>query len=95
MILDLIVFVAMFIQDTSGASKINFLDRGKPWKAGVAEAVNDWGGALSYGVGGYSVAKYGICLQSAGIMLSLGLAAVTGTVFGDWLTRRNRDQEKA
>jgi hypothetical protein len=91
-ILALIVFVSMSIQDTAAAMKIRFLDGDQrhPWRAGYCEAVNDVGAALSIGIGGASVYRYGVGVQTFEILAALALAAVLGTAAGDWLSQRRK-----
>lgn len=87
--LALLVFVCMAVQDTAAAMKIRYLTgRCRPWAAGTCEAVNDLGAALSIGVGGASVYRYGISLQTFEILAALALAAVLGTVAGSRLSQR-------
>jgi hypothetical protein len=94
LILALIVFVSMAVQDTAAAMKIRFLDGDKrrPWMAGYCEAVNDVGAALSIGIGGASVYRYGISAQTFEILAALAAAAILGTKTGDWLSQRKEKQ---
>lgn len=78
----------MFTQDVAASSKINLLDQGKPWRAGVCEAVNDVGASLSVGVAGATVVQYGFSEITLNIELALICAAILGTKLGDVLTRR-------
>jgi hypothetical protein len=87
----LIVFASMLVQDTAAAAKIDLLGTthlggSRPWLAGYCELANDWGAALSVGVGGATVLKDGASVQTALIFIALGAAAVFGTVAGDRLT---------
>ena len=88
MLVALVVFLAMAVQDTAAAMKIRFLDGDgrHPWLAGYCEAVNDVGAALSIGIGGASVYRYGVSLSTFEILVALALAAIIGTRLGDWLT---------
>lgn len=92
MLLALLVFLAMLVQDTAAAVKIEQLDAGHPWVAGFCEAANDVGASLSIGVGGGEVLRYGLSTRTLEIFVALALAAIFGTVLGDWLSRR---KEKA
>lgn len=88
MILALVVFLAMFPMDISAAAKVSFLERHKPWMAGHMEVINDWGGALSYGIGGSALLRYGFSFTTLAIFVALGFASELGTVTGYRLTNR-------
>lgn len=88
MIYGLVVFLAMAPMDCAGAMKISFLEQGHPWRAGHCELISDWGGVLSYGVGGASVLHFGLSFTTAFIFLCLGCASELGTVLGHKLTHR-------
>ena len=90
MLLALLVFISMAVQDTAAAMKIRFLDgtTRHPWLAGYCEAANDVGASLSIGVGGATVFKYGLSVQTVMIEVALILAAILGTVVGCRLTTR-------
>ena len=88
MILALVVFCAMLPMDCAAAAKITLLDRRKPMLAGLCEVVNDWGGVLSYGVGGVALLRYGASFTTAVIFLALGAASVLGTTLGFHITNR-------
>jgi hypothetical protein len=89
LIFALIAFLSMMPMDTAAAMKINLLDQNKPWKAGFCEIVSDWGGALSYGVSGAGVLRYGASFTTAVIFMALGSASLIGTVVGNRLTHRS------
>lgn len=78
----------MLPMDLCASMKITLLDRGSPWLAGHCELVSDWGGVLSYGIGGASVLRYGLSLTTVFIFLCLGAASELGTVLGYKLTHR-------
>ena len=90
MTLALIVFCSMFTQDSAAALKIRCLNgvRRRPWLAGLFEAVNDVGAALSIGIGGASVYRFGVSARSFEILAALALAAILGTKAGDLLSTR-------
>jgi hypothetical protein len=77
-----VVFCAMLPMDIAAAAKITFLEHHRPWIAGFCEVVNDWGGALSFGVGGAAIIRYGLSFTTVVIFLALGSASVLGTVVG-------------
>lgn len=78
----------MLPMDIAGAAKIAFLDKERPVLAGHCELISDWGGALSYGVGGASILRYGFSLTTVVIFLALGAASELGTVIGWKITHR-------
>ena len=82
MILAAVVFVAMALMDTAAACKILLLSHGHPWLSGLAEAVNDLGGVLSYGIGGAALLRYGASPTTGVILSSLCCASVLGTRLG-------------
>jgi hypothetical protein len=84
----LVVFCSMAPMDTAAALKIVLLTQGRPWAAGGCEVVNDYGGILSYGVGGASVLKYGLSFTTVVIFVALGAASLLGTRAGYWLAHR-------
>ena len=88
MILALVVFLAMLPMDIAAAAKIDLLDQHHPWLAGYCEIVNDWGGALTYGIGGAAILRYRLSITTIVIFLSLGAASVLGTFLGYRLTNR-------
>ena len=92
MLLALLAFLSMAAQDAAAAAKIELLSakRRRPWLAGGCEAVNDVGAVLSVGIGGYSAGRTGASVQTVEILVALALAAVVGTVSGDWLSNRRR-----
>lgn len=78
----------MLPMDVASAAKIDLLDRNKPWHAGGCEVINDWGGALTYGIGGAAILRYRASLTTVVIFLALGCASILGTVLGHRLTNR-------
>lgn len=88
LLLALVVFVAMFAQDSAASAKVKFLETGHPWLAGHCELVNDWGAALSIGISGGALFKYGASLTTVVIFLALGFASELGTWTGYRLTNR-------
>lgn len=74
--------------DVASSAKVAFLENGKPWCAGHCEVISDWGGALSYGVGGASILRYGASFTTVAIFLALGCASEIGTTLGYKLTHR-------
>jgi len=75
--------------DMAAAMKVTLLDQHRPFRAGLCEVVSDWGGVLSYGVGGVGALRYGFSLTTTAIFLALGTASVLGTVLGHRLTNRS------
>ena len=90
LVLPVIVFLAMFLQDSAAAMRIDPLDQHRPSSAGLCELVNDWGAVFSIGISGASMLKYGASPQTVAILLALGCASVLGTKLGDWLVQRKQ-----
>jgi len=88
LIFGLVVFLAMLPMDMAAAAKNTYLDTGKSWKAGHMEVINDFGGILSYGVGGAAVLRFGFSPTTVWVFLCLGCASEIGTVLGWKLTNR-------
>jgi hypothetical protein len=89
-VLPLVVFGAMAFQDVFSTAKIELLEQRHPWLAGMADGFADVGGALSVGIGGASILRYGFSPETLLIMLALWSASVVGARIGYWLTNRNR-----
>ena len=89
MILALIAFCSMAPMDTAAAMKVTLLDQHRPFRAGLCEVGSDWGGVLSYGVGGVGALRYGLSITTTVIFLALGSASIVGTVLGHRLTNRS------
>jgi hypothetical protein len=88
-ILALVVFLSMAPMDTAAAMKITYLERHHPWRAGLCEVVSDYGGVLSYGVGGVACLRYRLSITTGVIFVALGTASILGTVLGHRLTNRS------
>jgi hypothetical protein len=86
MLLVLVVFVAMSIQDVFSTAKIELLDQHRPWQAGMADGFADVGAALSVGIGGGAILRYGFSWESVLILCALWAAGVIGARVGYWLT---------
>lgn len=82
MIFGLVVFISMLPMDFCAAAKVTYLETKRPWMAGHAEVISDWGGALSYGCGGAAIIRYGWSFTTVFILLCLGAASELGTVLG-------------
>lgn len=78
----LIVFLAMAVMDSTGALKVRCLATGHPWWAGHAELIGDQTGALSYGVTGASLIRFGFSGTTVLILCALALASELGTHIG-------------
>jgi predicted MFS family arabinose efflux permease len=88
MLLVLVGFVAMSIQDVFSTAKIELLEQHRPWQAGMADGFADIGAALSVGLGGGAILRYGFSLETIGILAALWSASVIGATVGYALTNR-------
>jgi branched-subunit amino acid transport protein len=87
-LLPLLVFVAMALQDVFSTAKIELLEQHKPWLAGMSDGFADIGAALSVGIGGASILRYGFSVETFAILAALWLASVVGARIGYALTNK-------
>jgi hypothetical protein len=94
MLLVLVVFLATALQDVFSTMKIELLEQHRPWQAGMADGFADVGAALSVGIGGGAILRYGLSLETIGILAALWAASVIGARIGYALTNRAKDPER-
>ena len=90
MLLVLVIFLAMALQDVFSTMKSELLEQHRPWQAGMADGFADVGAALSVGIGGGAILRYGFSLESVLILCALWAASVVGARIGYALTNRQK-----
>jgi RNA polymerase sigma factor (sigma-70 family) len=96
MLLVLVIFLAMALQDVFSTMKSELLEQHRPWQAGMADGFVDVGAALSVGIGGGggAILRYGLSLETIGILAAPWAASVIGARIGYALTNRAKDPER-